>query len=113
MSPTRARLAPFALTLAFTLAALGTAVLGTARAEATVQVEVRPAANGTVTVTPNAPGARSYSCHTTAAACTIAGVPGGLATVRFVPDGGGVAPAPHTVMIAPSGNVRLTVPSGR
>ena len=68
MSPTRARLAPFALTLAFTLAALGTAVLGTARAEATVQVEVRPAANGTVTVTPNAPGARSYSCHTTAAA---------------------------------------------
>jgi hypothetical protein len=111
MSPPRARLVPFALAFGLTLAALGSAILGTARAEATVQVEVRPPVDGTVTITPNAPGSRSFSCHTRAGVCTIAGVPGGLATVRFAPDGGGAQPSPHTVMIAPSGNVRLTVPS--
>jgi hypothetical protein len=83
-----------------------------ARAEATVLVEVRPPAEGTVTITPNAPGSRSYSCTVTAGQCTIAGVPGGMATVRFQPTTG-AAPPPHSVMIAPTGNVRLTVPSGR
>lgn len=117
MSRSRAHFAPspsaFVLALGLALAALGAAVTGTAHAEATVQVEVRPPVDGTVTITPNAPGSRTFSCHTRAGACTIAGVPGGLATVRFAPDGGAPAPAPHTVMIAPSGTVRLTVPSGR
>lgn len=113
MSRPRARLAPFALALVLAVAALFTVVLGIARAEATVQVDVRPPADGTVTITPNAPGARTFSCQTRAGVCTITGVPGGLATVRFTPAAGGPAPAPHTVMIAPSGIVRLTVPSGR
>jgi len=99
-----------ALSLALTL--LGAAVVGVAYAEATVQVEVRPPVDGTVTITPNTPPGRSFTCHTRGGTCTIAGVPGGLATVRFVPDGGRAAPAPHTVMIAPSGTVRLTVPGG-
>jgi hypothetical protein len=105
----RLRFAPFSLVLAL----LGVAFVGVAYAEATVQVEVRPSVDGTVTITPNTPPARSFTCHTRGGTCTIAGVPGGLATVRFAPDGGGPAPAPHTVMIAPTGNVRLTVPSGR
>lgn len=102
-----------ALGLTLVLAALGAAVPGIASANATVLVEVRPTAEGTVSITPNAPGSRSFSCHTRAGSCTIAGVPGGLATVRFVADAGGTGSTPHTVMIAPSGNVRLTVPSGR
>lgn len=115
MSLKRASTAPFTLSLllALLLAAVGSTVVGVAHAEATVQVVVRPTADGTVTITPNAAGSRSFSCHTRAGACTIPGVPGGLATVRFAPDATGPAPAPHTVMIAPSGNVQLTVPSGR
>ena len=115
MSLKRASIAPFALPLllALFLAAVGTTVVDVAHAEATVQVVVRPTADGTVTITPNAPGSRSFSCHTRAGACTIPRVPGGLATVRFAPDAAGAAPAPRTVMIAPTGNVQLTVPSGR
>jgi hypothetical protein len=109
MTRLRLRLAPLSVLLAL----VGAVPTSVALAEATVQVEVRPAVDGTVTITPNAPPARSFTCHTRGGACTIAGVPGGLATVRFAPDGGGPAPAPHTVMIAPTGNVRLTVPSGR
>jgi hypothetical protein len=106
--------------LVVTLVGLGvslTAALGLgpsrALAEATVLVEVRPPADGTVTITPNAAGSRAYTCTVTAGHCTIAGVPGGMATVRFQPSGGGAAPPPHVVMIAPTGTVRLTVPSGR
>ena len=109
----RVRLAPLVCTLSLALCFLVGAGPRAVRAEATVQVEVRPPMDGTVTITPNTPPARSFTCHTRAGACTIAGVPGGLATVRFAPDGGGPAPAPHTVMIAPSGQVRLTVPSAR
>jgi hypothetical protein len=99
--------------LSVLLALVSAVEVSVALAEATVQVEVRPAVDGTVTITPNTPPARTFTCHTRGGTCTIAGVPGGLATVRFAPDGGGAAPAPHTVMIAPTGNVRLTVPSGR
>ena len=97
------------------LAALMLWLLATvAMAEATVIVQVRnqngSPADGTVTLT--AAGGRTFSCHTQAGRCQMAGVPGGMGTVTFVPATG-PAPAPRPVMVAPSGNVSLIVQSGR
>lgn len=78
-------------------------------AGATVHVQVRPAADGTVTLTC---GARAFTCHTQAGTCTIAQVPGGPASATFTPEGGQATPA-RPVMIGPSGDVNLILPSGR
>jgi len=79
----------------------------------TVRVEVRANAgtvDGTVTLTA---GGRSFTCHTHGGSCAITGVPGGPAQASFAPDGGGAAPPPRTVMIAPSGDTQLVLSAGR
>ena len=92
------------------------ALPATTLADALVHVEVRAesggSADGTVTLRPrgsegdeNAP---SYSCTTDGGSCSIDGVPGGRYQATFTPRGG-EAQAPRSVMIPPSGTVRLRV----
>jgi hypothetical protein len=88
------------------------AVLGvtaTARADASVRVELRHkdgrSADGNVALSH---GSHVLRCVTQGGACVIAASEGGSYTVQ-VELSGAPSPKPKTVMIPPSGNVKLVV----
>ncbi len=83
-----------------------------ALADALVQVQVRAAdgspVDGVVQLQSRGNEGSSFQCTTSAGDCAIDGVPGGQYRATFTPRGG--APqAARTVMIPPSGTVRLQV----
>ncbi len=83
---------------------------GFALADALVDVEVRgisEEAGGQVNIR-SRDGKRSRSCAVQARRCQISGVPGGSYRVTFTPSGGSPT-APQSVMVPPSGTVRLVV----
>jgi hypothetical protein len=84
-----------------------------ALAQSRVIVEVRTpsgeAPDGKVTLEPVG-GGKSYSCTTTRGECTLEGVPGGRYLATLTPKEG-EAPAPRRVMIPPSGEVTVHVPT--
>lgn len=84
-----------------------------AGAQSRVVVEVRtPAgevADGRVTLEPEG-GGKSFSCTTRRGQCTLEGVPGGRYIAKLEPNQG-EAPAPRRVMIPPSGEVTVHVPT--
>ena len=78
-------------------------------AQATVEVEVRAqkgaTTDGRVILSG---GGKTFGCTTRGARCTISSVPGGPYKVVFQPAGGKRGPA-RSVMIPPSGKVKLKV----
>lgn len=100
---------------AFRMAALALGLLlvpmATARADATVVVEVRSPdgepSDGVVTLVGQGTEHR-YSCTTEKGSCKMDEVAGGRYEVRFEPEEG-EAPPPRKAMIPPSGRVTLIV----
>ncbi len=90
-------------------AALVWSVAGVAFAEATVIVELKAAdgspVDGTVELTK---GDAKHRCTTEKGRCEIKAVPGGMYNVE-VSQGDRPAPKPKSVMIPPSGEVKLIV----
>ena len=81
-----------------------------ARADANVVVELKRADGSSVEgVVRLTQGAASYQCTTKAGRCEIPGVPGGSYSVAFESDG--KTGKPKTVMIPPSGEVKLIIPA--
>lgn len=101
-----ARLRSFALSAAILAAVLGP---GTAAvADALVVVRVR-GATGEGRVTLTRAGGQSYSCQTVSGTCRINGVPGGAYEASFVKAGATEEAPRRSVMIPPSGTVRLSI----
>jgi len=86
-----------------------------ARADATVEVQVRDGAgepaDGDVTLE-SLEGERVAGCTTTKGRCSLGSVPGGSYRVRVTPRAGG-APRPKRVMVPPEGAVSLIVSTER
>lgn len=89
--------------------ALGLGLVGTARADASVRIELRKkdgaAADGQVRLSH---GTDVLTCTTQAGACVVSAREGGAYTVT-VELPGAPSPKPKSVMIPPSGNVKLVV----
>lgn len=95
--------------LVLTLLALPLVALAQSRVIVEVRAPSGEAADGTVTLEPVA-GGKSHSCTTTRGSCTLEGVPGGRYLAKLTPREG-EAPAPRRVMIPPSGEVTVHVPT--
>lgn len=95
----------------FVLAALvATASLALAQAAVSVNVRKADGSAGEATVRLTASdGGRTFSCRTDGGRCTISGVPGGRFVVTAEPRGEGQRPAPHPILIPPSGDVSVVV----
>lgn len=93
----------------FFLALLSFSYASSAAADATVIVELKTAsgqsADGVVQLTK---GEAKHTCSTRQGRCSISGVAGGMYTVE-VSQPGKASPKPKTVMIPPSGEVKLIV----
>jgi hypothetical protein len=110
-SSARRLFTPFSCARALPLVLAGLVLGATlpARADASVRVELRrkdgSAVDGQVRLSR---GAETLSCATQGGACVIAAREGGAYTVS-VELSGATSPKPKTVMIPPSGNVKLVV----